>query len=77
MDYQRSSLTSYQNFNACFKTMSEDNHQEKNQEKKLPRESTDEFCKRLGIRIVNEKGGVEFVPYRGSQKAKQAGASAA
>ena len=66
-------MTSYQNFNACFKTMSEDNHQEK----KLPRESTDEFYKRLGIRIVNEKGGVEFVPYRGSQKAKQSGASAA
>jgi hypothetical protein len=46
-------------------------------QKKAQRESSDEFCKRLGIRIVNEKGGVEFVPYRGSQKAKQAGASAA
>jgi hypothetical protein len=46
--------------------MSED---EKNQEKKLPRESFEEFCKRLGIRIVNEKGGMEFVPYRGPQKA--------
>jgi len=32
-------------------------------------ESSDEFCKRLGIRIVNEKGGMEFVPYRGPQKA--------
>jgi hypothetical protein len=49
-----------------FKAMSED---EKNQEKKLPRESFEEFCKRLGIRIVNEKGGMEFVPYRGPQKA--------
>jgi len=33
------------------------------------RESIDEFCKGLGIRIVNEKGGMEFVPYRGPQKA--------
>jgi hypothetical protein len=47
--------------------MSEDNQQEKNEE--LPRESIDEFCKRLGIRIVNEPGGVEFSPYRGPQKA--------
>jgi hypothetical protein len=46
--------------------MSEDNHQKKNEE--LPRESIDEFCKRLGIRIVNEKGGMEFVPYRGPTK---------
>jgi hypothetical protein len=46
--------------------MSED---EKNQEKKLSRESSDEFCKRLGIRTVNEPGGVEFIPYRGSRKA--------
>ena len=30
-----------------------------------PRESSDEFCKRLGIRTVNEKGGVEFSPYHG------------
>jgi hypothetical protein len=49
--------------------MSEDNHQEKNQEKELPRESFDEFCRRLGIRIVNEPGGVEFSPCRGPQKA--------
>jgi len=56
--------------------MSEGNQQEKNQEKKLPRKSADEFCKKLGIRIVNEKGGVELVPYSGSQKAKQAGPSA-
>jgi hypothetical protein len=55
--------------------MSEDN--QKNQEKKLPRESFDEFCKRLGIRIVNEPGGVEFSPYRGPQKSDQAGARAA
>jgi hypothetical protein len=46
--------------------MNNGNHQNKAQ-----RESIDEFCKRLGIRIVNEKGGVEFVPYRGSLKAKQ------
>ena len=43
--------------------MSGDNQQEKNQEKKRPRESSDEFCKKHGIRIVNEQGGVEFVPY--------------
>jgi len=28
-------------------------------QKKAQRESSDEFCKRLGIRIVNEKGGME------------------
>jgi len=38
-------------------------------QKKAQRESIDKFCKRLGIRIVNEKGGTEFVPYRGPQKA--------
>jgi hypothetical protein len=36
--------------------------EEKNEAKK-PRETSDEFCKRLGIRTVNEKGGVEFSPY--------------
>jgi hypothetical protein len=35
------------------------------QKEKKRQESFEEFCKRLGIRIVNEKGGVEFVPYRG------------
>ena len=35
------------------------------------RQRTDEFCKRLGIRIVNEKGGMEFVPYRGSQESSE------
>jgi hypothetical protein len=54
--------------------MSEENHQEKNLEKKLQGESWEAWCQRLGIRIVNEPGGMEFVPYRGSQKAKQAGA---
>ena len=29
---------------------------------KKPRESTDEFCKRLGIKRITQKGGVEFVP---------------
>jgi hypothetical protein len=33
-----------------------------NQERKR-RESSDAFCKKHGIRIVNEQGGVEFVPY--------------
>ena len=33
---------------------------------KKRRETTDEFCKRLGIkRIKGEKGGVEFSPYHG------------
>ena len=41
------------------------------QQKKAQRESNDEFCQRLGIRIVNEKGGMEFVPYRGPQKASK------
>ena len=40
-------------------------------QKKAQRESSDEFCKRLGIRIVNEKGGMESVPDRGSQKASK------
>jgi hypothetical protein len=31
-------------------------------QKKAQRESNDEFCKRLGILTVNEKGGMEFVP---------------
>jgi hypothetical protein len=44
--------------------MSEDNHQEKNEE--LPRESIEEFCKRLGIRMNKRSGGQEFSPYHGS-----------
>jgi hypothetical protein len=44
--------------------MSDDNQNEKNQAKKR-RETSDEFCRRLGIRTVNEKGGVEFSPYHG------------
>jgi hypothetical protein len=46
--------------------MSNEKHQ-----KKVQRESTDEFYKRLGIRIVKEKGGMEFVPYRGSQESSE------
>jgi hypothetical protein len=37
-------------------------NKEKN-EAKPRRETSDEFCRRLGIRTVNEKGGVEFSPY--------------
>jgi hypothetical protein len=48
--------------------MSEDKHQEKNQEEKLPHESYDEFCRRLGIKRIKQKGGQEFVPYRGPRK---------
>jgi hypothetical protein len=44
--------------------MSED----KKNEVKKPRETSDEFCKRVGIRTVNEKGGVEFAPYHGPRK---------
>jgi hypothetical protein len=44
---------------------------------KAQRESIDKFCKWLAIRIVNEKGGMEFVPYRGSQKATKPGIRAA
>jgi hypothetical protein len=36
---------------------------EKNQEKK-PQETLEEFCKRVGIKLVRgERGGVEFCPY--------------
>jgi hypothetical protein len=42
-----------------------------NIKRKPSAKSSDEFCKRLGIRIVNEKGGMESVPYRGSQKASK------
>jgi hypothetical protein len=46
------------------------NNEDKNQEKKPPRESFEEFCKRLGIKLVRgEKGGQEFSRYRGPQKA--------
>jgi hypothetical protein len=41
------------------------NHQEKR------KESFEAFCRRLGIRIVNEKGGGEFVPSRCPQKASK------
>ena len=27
-----------------------------------PQESTEDFCRRLGIKLVREKGGVQFVP---------------
>ena len=37
---------------------------EKHQEK-VQRESTEEFCKRLGIRMNKRSGGVEFSPYPG------------
>ena len=37
--------------------------------KKQQRESTEEFCKRLGIKLVREQGGVEFCP--GTFLAKQ------
>ena len=29
------------------------------------RETTDEFCKRLGIKQIKQKGGVELTPYHG------------
>jgi hypothetical protein len=32
-------------------------------QKTVQRESWEAWCWRLKIRIVNEKGGVEFVPY--------------
>jgi len=45
--------------------MSDDDHQERNQEKK-PRESIEEFCARLGVKLHrSEKGGVEFAPFHG------------
>jgi hypothetical protein len=50
--------------------MSEDNHQEKNQEKNLPRESLEEFSKRVGLKYVREKGGQEFTPYHSSHLSK-------
>jgi hypothetical protein len=46
--------------------MSEDKHQEKNQEKNLPRESFEEFCKRVGIKYIKEgKGGIQLGAYPG------------
>jgi hypothetical protein len=33
-----------------------------------PRESLEEFCKRLGIKHNTKQGGVEFVPYRRPRK---------
>lgn len=50
--------------------MSEDNHQEKN-EKKQQRESFEAWCRRLGIKLIREKGGMEFSPYHGPRKAEQ------
>ena len=42
--------------------MSDDNHQEKKQQE----ESTEEFCARLGIKLVRgKKGGQQFAPYPG------------
>jgi hypothetical protein len=52
--------------------MSDDNHQEKTQEKtqeKKPRESTEEFCTRLGIKRIREQRGMEFCPWHGPRKA--------
>jgi hypothetical protein len=40
--------------------MSEDNQQEKK-----PRESLEEFSKRLGLKHIKEEGGVEISPYHG------------
>jgi hypothetical protein len=39
-------------------TMSEDNHQEKKSNPKA-----EVWCRRRGIRIINQNGGMEFVPY--------------
>ena len=47
--------------------MSEDNPQEKNKDKK-PKESLEEFSKRVGLKYVREKGGMEFVPYHGPRR---------
>jgi hypothetical protein len=33
--------------------------------KELPRESLKEFAKRVGLKYVEEPGGVEFSPYHG------------
>jgi hypothetical protein len=45
--------------------MNEDNHQEKNKEKK-PRESLEEFSKRVGLKYNRrEKGGQQFGAYPG------------
>jgi hypothetical protein len=47
-------------------SINNEDNQQKNQEKKLPRESFEEFCKRLGIKLVRvEKGGQEFAPFHG------------
>jgi hypothetical protein len=44
-------------------------------QKKVQLESTEEFCKRLGIRRVKEKGGREFAwngpAYQGSQESSE------
>jgi len=46
--------------------VSEDNQQEKNQEKKVPCESLEEFSKRVGLKYVKEKaGGEQFLGYPG------------
>jgi hypothetical protein len=40
--------------------------EEKNQEKRPPCESLEEFCKRLGIKYnTRQNGGMEFSPYHG------------
>lgn len=41
---------------------------EDNQEEKQQRESVEQFCKRLGIRINKRSGGQEFSPYHGLRK---------
>jgi hypothetical protein len=43
--------------------MSEDNHPEEKEEKKPHQESLEEFSKRVGLKYVREKGGVEFLPF--------------
>ena len=58
--------------------MSEDNQQEKNQEKKVPCESLEEFSKRVGLKYVKEKaGGEQFLGYPGGnlshERPKQSG----
>jgi hypothetical protein len=58
--------------------VSEDNQQEKNQEKKVPCESLEEFSKRVGLKYVKEKaGGEQFLGYPGGnlshERPKQSG----
>jgi hypothetical protein len=38
-------------------SINNEDNQQKNQEKKLPRESFEEFCKRLGIKLVRGRRG--------------------